>query len=38
MTLDSWNPLAVIPVVLFTVFIVLAVRAALRARKRKHGH
>jgi hypothetical protein len=36
MTLEGWNPLVLAPVVLFAAFVVLAVRAALRARKRKH--
>lgn len=34
MTLDGWNPLVLLPAAFFAAFIVLAVRAARRARKR----
>lgn len=37
MSIEGWNPLAILPVAFFAVFIVLAVRAARRSRKRKAG-
>ncbi|MGY2746979.1 hypothetical protein ACVWZ8_004096 [Arthrobacter sp. UYCu723] len=37
MSIEGWNPLSLLPVAFFAVFIVLAVRAVRRARKRKSG-
>lgn len=34
MKLEGWNPLALLPLGFFVAFVVLAVRAARRARKR----
>ena len=37
MRLEGWNPLALLPVAFFAVFVVLAVRAVRRALNRERN-